>query len=73
MSGSLLLNGVMNTQQSAQPVPAYELLLIQACSGIAVAPPGTIPQCVIVLLSNILRQGFWAFLMASDILCFMAR
>ena len=54
-------------------VAAYEALTVQACSGLAVAPPASVPQCVATLLDAVVRRGFWSFLAASDVLVFAAR
>lgn len=49
------------------------LKLIQACSGISFANPNYIAECVGLLYHFLLTGGFWAHLMASDIISFMGR
>ena len=68
-----MVNGVIHSGRSAYLVPFYELLVTQACSGIAICQSSAIISCVSLLLTFVCHRGIWSFLMASDILCFMAR
>ncbi len=45
----------------------------QACSAIAIIAPNAVTHCVAILLQSFIQRGFWAHLIASDILTFMAR
>lgn len=70
---AILVNGVIHSGRSAYLVPLYELLVTQACSGVAICQSAAIISCTTLLLKFVCHRGIWAFLVASDILCFMAR